>query len=98
MNDDMIGLSTKTRFRAVGEEGVLVHLESARVLVVNEVGLHLVGELGRGATTVDRLAQSVVSRFEVEFEQARRDVGDFLEQLRNEQAVVAVESSAGASG
>ena len=91
-------LSSRLRYRAVGDEGVLVHLENARVLVVNETGLHVVQALGRQAMTMTELADSVAREFEVEPDQARADVIAFLDQLRGEQALEtggAAESTAG---
>ena len=92
-NDETIRLSSRVRYRAVGDEGVLVHLENGRVLVVNEVGLHIVQALGRQAMTVAELAESVVREFEVDAASARADVAVFLGQLRGEQAVRAVDAT-----
>jgi hypothetical protein len=85
--EEAIRLSSRLRYRAVGDEGVLVHLENARVLVVNEAGLYVVQALGRQAMTMSELADSVAREFEVEPEQARADVAAFLDQLRGEQAL-----------
>ncbi len=87
INEETIRLSSRVRYRAVGDEGVLVHLENGRVLVVNEVGLHIVEALGRQAMTVAELAESVVREFEVDVASARADVAVFLDQLRGEQAI-----------
>ena len=86
-NEETIRLSSRVRYRAVGDEGVLVHLENGRVLVVNEVGLHIVQALGRQAMTVAELAESVVREFEVDAAAARADVAVFLDQLRREHAI-----------
>ena len=91
---EKIRLSGRLRFRAVDDEGVLVHLENGRVMVVNEVGLFIVQALGRQAMTVDQLAESVSGAFEVDVESAKADVFAFLDQLRAEQAI----DSAGHSG
>ena len=91
-------LTSRLRYRAVGDEGVLVHLENARVLVVNEVGLHIVQALGQQALTVAELADAVARAFEVDAAAARADVIAFLDQLRGEQALetgAAAESTAG---
>ena len=86
-NEKTIRLSGRLRYRAVGDEGVLVHLENGRVLVVNEVGLHIVQALGRQAMTPAALADSVVREFEVDAVSARADVAVFLDQLRGEQVI-----------
>lgn len=87
INAEKLHLSNRVRFRAVGDEGVLVHLENGRVLVVNEVGLYVVETLGRQAMTMEELADAVAGAFEVEAKQALADVGEFLDQLRGEQAI-----------
>ncbi len=88
MSVETIRLSSRVRSRGVGDEGVLVHLESGRVLVVNEVGQHIVEAIGRRAMTVDELSDAVASAFDVDASQARADVMAFLDQLRAENAVV----------
>lgn len=85
--EERFRLSGRVRHRAVADEGVLVHLDSGRVLVVSEVGLFLVRELAGRAMTLIELAQAVVGEFEVELEQAREDVAAFLDQLRGEQVL-----------
>ena len=92
-NNHMMRLSSRVRYRAVGDEGVLVHLENGRVLVVNEVGLHIVEALDRKAMTVAELAQSVTRAFEVDAAQATIDVKLFLDELHGEQAIETVDAS-----
>lgn len=86
-NGEKFHLSRRVRFRRVEDEGVLVHLESGRVLVVNEVGLYIVESLGRRAMTMEELADAVAAVFEVEASQALLDIAKFLDQLRGEQAI-----------
>jgi hypothetical protein len=86
-NVDKVRLSTRLRYRTVGDEGVLVHLENGRVLVVNEVGIHCVEALGQQPMTIAELAESVVQSFEVDTDQARADVEAFLDALRAERAI-----------
>lgn len=85
--EQRLQLSGRVRHRAVAGEGVLVHLDSGRVLVVSEVGLFIVQQLGEGAMTVADLADAVVREFEVEPERARADVAVFLDELRAEQVL-----------
>jgi hypothetical protein len=91
--DEKVGLSPRLRHRRVAHEGVLVHLEQGRVLVVNEVGVHVVEALGEQELTVAELAQSVAQSFAIDAVTARADVVAFLRQLRAEQAVVLSGSS-----
>ncbi len=85
--NETISLTDQVRFRAVGEDGVLVHLESGRVIVVNEIGLHIVQQLNESKTRVD-LTSSIVSEFEVSIEQAETDLDAFLAELDQEQILV----------
>jgi hypothetical protein len=93
MDVETIRLSGRVRHRAVDDEGVLVHLESGRVLVVNEVGLFIVQALSRQAMTVGDIADAVSGEFEVDAIQARADVAAFLDQLRGEPAIDAVDAA-----
>lgn len=85
--EEKIRLSDRVRYRAVDDEGVLVHLVNGRVMVVNEVGLHIVRAFGQQAMTVSDLTDAVVREFEVDTTQARADVTAFLDQLRGEDAI-----------
>ncbi len=85
--NETISLTDQVRFRAVGEDGVLVHLENGRVIVVNEIGLHIVQQLNESKTRVD-LTSSIVSEFEVSIEQAETDLDAFLAELDQEQILV----------
>lgn len=94
-NASKVCLSDRLRYRTVGDEGVLVHLENGRVLVVNEVGMHCVQALARRAMTVPDLVASVVEAFDVDAEQARADVEAFLDELHAEQAIEAADAASG---
>jgi len=83
---ERIRLSSQIRHRAVGEEGVLVHLANGRVMVVNEVGLHVVGQLGVPRTRKE-LADSIAEVFEVSLDQAAADLETYLVQLDAEQVL-----------
>ena len=86
-NNEKIHLSGRVRFRAIGDEGVMVHLENGRAMVVNEVGIFIVETLGRQDMTVAEIAAAVADEFEVDANQARDDVLTFLDQLCGEQAI-----------
>jgi hypothetical protein len=86
-NAAKVRLSTGLRYRTVGDEGVLVHLEHGRVLVVNEVGIHCVEALGQQPMTIAQLAESVAQTFDVDTNQARTDIEAFLDALRAEHAI-----------
>ena len=84
MNKETLSLSSKLRYRVVDEDGVLVHLDSARVIVVNEVGLHIIKQLDK-PTTRKELAISISEQFDVSTEQADKDLHLYLAELDKEQ-------------
>jgi hypothetical protein len=85
-DEDRVRLSSQIRHRAVGEEGVLVHMANGRVLVVNEVGLHIVEQLGVPRTRGE-LAASIAEAFDVSPEQAAADLETYLAELDAEQVL-----------
>ena len=84
--DEKIHLTPRIRYRSVGKEGVLVHLDNGRVIVVNEVGLHVIQRLDTPMTRQD-LAASIVGEFETSKDQAIKDLDAFLSELDAEQAI-----------
>ena len=84
LSDKKISLASRVRHRAVGEDGVLVNLDSGRVIVVNEVGLYIVQVLDQ-AMSRKELAASVAAEFDVSADQAEADLDRFLGQLDDEQ-------------
>ena len=86
LETETISLIPRVRHRAVGEDGVLVHLDSGRVIVVNEVGHYIVQMLEQPMNR-KALVASLVAEFEVSAEQAELDIDTFLEELGNEQLV-----------
>ena len=81
-----VSLKPRIRYRAVGEEGVLVDLESGRVIVVNEVGLQIIQSLGKPRSR-QSLVKMLVDDFEITEESAGSDVDAFLAELDREQLV-----------
>lgn len=77
-------LSSRVRYRAVGEDGVLVHLNTGRVVVVNQVGLHIVTALANKVLASD-LLHSLVASFDVTEAQALNDLKLFMAELGAEQ-------------
>ena len=86
MSGNTINLTSRVRYRAVGEDGVLVHLDNGRVIVVNEVGLHIVQLLDRSMLRKD-LTASVAAEFDVSADQAEADLDLFLAELDKEQVL-----------
>lgn len=89
---DPLVLKPRVRHRAVGDEGVVVHLDNGRVLVVNDVGLRIVELLGSPISRAD-LSARLADEFEVTMDRAEADLNRFLEQLDTEQ-VIAIHTAA----
>lgn len=85
-NEERIGLVSRVRYRAVGEDGVLVHLDNGRVVVVNEVGLCIV-QLLDAPKTRQELVASVADEFDVTVDQAVIDLETYLAELDAEQVL-----------
>jgi hypothetical protein len=83
IENEQIRLTSQVRHRAVGDEGVLVHLENGRVLVVNEVGLFIVQQL-ESVQNRHALAGKIAAEFEVSVEQALSDLDQYLSELEKE--------------
>lgn len=85
-DDERIGLASQVRYRAVGDDGVLVHLANGRVLVVNEVGLHILQRLDTPRTRTE-LAASVAEVFDVPCDEAEADLDAYVAALDAEQVL-----------
>jgi len=85
-NDTKIQLTSQIRHRAVEEEGVLIHLDNGRVIVVNEVGLFIVQQLDTPITQKE-LTAAIIGEFNISADQADRDLEKFLAELDAEQAI-----------
>jgi hypothetical protein len=70
----------------VGEDGVVVHLDRGRVLVVNEVGLCIIQMLQQPISKT-RIAERLVEEFEVGMDNAQADLDEFLKELDAEQVI-----------
>ena len=79
---------SSTAFRSVADEGCLVVVASrATVEVLNPVGGTIYSMLD-GTHTEDDIVRRVMEEFEVEEEPARRDLREFLGELRDKGMVV----------
>ncbi len=83
LHPSTLSLNDRIRHRAVGDEGVLVHLESGRAIVVNEVGLHIINQL-RSPVSRDILVDSITRQFDVSIDQAGEDLDRYLAELEQE--------------
>ncbi len=79
---------SSTAFRSVADEGCLVVVPSrATVEVLNPIGGKIFSMLD-GTQTEDEIVRRVMEEFEVGQEQARRDLREFLSELRAKGMVV----------
>ncbi len=83
---EQLFLTPRIRYRVVDEEGVLVHLESDRVIVVNKVGLFIVEQLATPKSRLS-LANSIASHFEIDVEQAKKDLDLYIAELDRERVL-----------
>jgi hypothetical protein len=88
MTDDRLTLRPQVRFRAVDEEGVIVHTERSVVIVVNALGLRtleLIREQGSRQAVIERLA----AEYDAPETTIAADVDAFLDQMREQQLLEA---------
>ncbi len=80
IDENGLRLTSALRYREVGDDGVLVHLENGRVIVVNPVGLFLVQMLDKQATRKEMI-QAIADEYAIAADQAEADVDVFLLEL-----------------
>ncbi|WP_457568264.1 HPr-rel-A system PqqD family peptide chaperone [Desulfurobacterium sp.] len=66
---------------AISEEGFIFDPETGNSFTVNKTGLFILNLLKEGKDAED-VVEALTEEFEVDREEAMRDVADFLEQLR----------------
>jgi Coenzyme PQQ synthesis protein D (PqqD) len=66
--------------RSVGDETVLVNLDSERYFSLNRTGAVIWGQLSAGGSRADALAQ-VLSEFEIDQTTANQDLGELVSAL-----------------
>lgn len=88
MTDDRLTLRSQVRFRAIDEEGVIVHTERGVVIVINALGLRtleLIREQGSRRAVIARLA----AEYDAPDTTIAADVDAFLDQMREQQLLEA---------
>lgn len=81
MPGDALALDPHVRYRAVGEEGVVVNVEHDRVLVVNALGLRTL-ELIRATGSRGATLAALVTEYDATPERIEEDLERFLAELR----------------
>lgn len=87
LTDQTISLNSRVRHRKVGEDGVVVCMHNGQVLVVSEVGIHILEQL-KQPKTITALVQSISDVFAVEADQASHDLSLFLAELSEQDVVM----------
>ncbi len=88
MTDDRLTLRPQVRFRAIDEEGVIVHTERGVVIVVNALGLRtleLIREQGSRRAVIERLS----AEYDAPETTIAADLDTFLDQMREQQLLEA---------
>ncbi len=75
-----VRLHPHARHRPIGDEGIVLHQQTAEVMVVNELGSRTLELLGKQATT-RRIIDALSEEYEVERETLEQDVMIFLQEL-----------------
>ena len=81
-----LSLNPRVRFRSLGDEGVIVQIDTGRIIVVNQVGVRILECLSE-QVEAGYLVATITEEFDVTAEQAEVDIVDFLNSL-GEEAVV----------
>ena len=75
-------LNPRVRFRAVGDEGVVVQIENSEVIVVNNVGLRILDLIREGGNTIAGIVASLQDDYQVTPDQLQQDVTRYVVDLR----------------
>ena len=73
-------------FRIIGDEAVLVNLNTEMYLGLNPVGTRMWNALS-GAASIQAAYDELLREYEVEPAQLRADLEEFIDQLRNHQLI-----------
>lgn len=63
---------------AVGEENV----DFSKMIYINETSLFIWNKLNEGVGTVDALVDAVTGEYDVDSDTARKDIEEFLDQMK----------------
>jgi hypothetical protein len=73
-------------FRLVGDEGVLVNLNTERYLGLNAVGTRMWTVLG-GAASIQHAYEQLLEEYDVEPSRLRADLHEFVDRLLGQQLI-----------
>lgn len=78
--------SEKVASRIIDGEAIIVLLEKQQNIVLNQVGSRI-WEIMDGKKNIDELTRTIASEFEVGYDQAIKDVSEFIEDIEKRGAV-----------
>lgn len=81
-----VNVAPDVLFRLVGEEGVLVNLNTEVYLGLNPVGTRMWNALS-GASSIQAAYDELLHEYEVEPTQLRADLEEFIDQLRSQKLI-----------
>lgn len=81
--EETVTLNSRIRYREIDGEGVLVHLNSGRVIVVNTMGLYIIQQLAKPMTR-SQLIIAIIEAYQVSSAQAEADLKLFIDELELE--------------
>lgn len=84
-------LADRTRFRTIDDQGVVIMLQSAEVLVLNAVGARTLELLSDGQT-LKRTQQALETEYDASAERIERDTTAYLSELIDAGALEPVEA------
>ena len=86
MFSDEVRVAPDVLFRLVGDEGVLLNLNTTRYLGLNAVGTRMWTVLA-GATSIQAAYDVLLREYEVAPEQLRADLEEFIDQLSGQELI-----------
>jgi hypothetical protein len=78
--ESKVSVSSDVLIRHVGGESVVLDLKTEQYLGLNEVGTRMWQVLA-GAESIEAAYQSLLAEFDVERDQLRRDLDEFVQEL-----------------
>lgn len=85
---ERVSVAPDVLFRLVGEEGVLLNLNTTLYLGLNPVGTRMWSVLSN-ASSIQAAYDELLQEFEVEPAQLRADLEEFIDQLLGQKLIVA---------
>jgi hypothetical protein len=86
---ERVTVAADVLFRVVGDEGVLVNLNTQQYLGLNAVGTRMWNVLGH-ASSIQSAYDELLQEYDVDPSQLRADLEEFIDQLLSQELIEAV--------